>query len=216
MDAYSKWPHVLKLNNYPTSETPTSALDDLFAMLSRSETIVSDNGPQFASKTFADWCNARSIAQLTSAPFHPASNSEAERILGVFKQAMKRVVRGEEKSKHLALREFLQQYRVTPHCTTGRTPAEIMLGHPVRSSLSVLQPRAHKAKRQQKWTFPAKPKFTIILCAYFHYRDFTRNRPKWVAGKVLLSFICFLLWQLSWFPEFVYIPPESTALYKLL
>ena len=27
MDAYSKWPHVLKLNKYPISET-TSALDD--------------------------------------------------------------------------------------------------------------------------------------------------------------------------------------------
>ena len=33
MDAYSKWPHVLKLNKlYPTSETTMSALDDLFAI----------------------------------------------------------------------------------------------------------------------------------------------------------------------------------------
>ena len=137
MDAYSKWPHVLKLNKYPTSETTTSALDDLFAMWGRPETIVSDNGPQFASKSFADWCNAHSIAHLTSAPFHPASNGEAERLVGVFKQAMKRAVREEKKSKHLALLEFLQQYRVTPHCTTGRTPAELMLGHQVRSSLSL-------------------------------------------------------------------------------
>ena len=146
MDTYSKWPHVLKLNNYPTSETTTSTLDDLFAMWGRPETILSDNGPQFASKTFADWCNAHSIAHLTSAPFHPASNGEAERLVGVFKQAMKRAVR-EKKSKHLALREFLQQYRVTPHCTTGRTPAELMLGHQVWSSLSVLQTRAHKTKQ---------------------------------------------------------------------
>ena len=80
MDAYSKWPHVLKLNKYPTSETTVSALDDLFAIWGRPETIVSDNNcPQFASKTFADWCNAHSVAHLTSAPFHPASNGEAER-----------------------------------------------------------------------------------------------------------------------------------------
>ena len=140
-------------------------------------TIVSDNGPRFASKTFADWCNAHSIAHLTSAPFHPASNGEAERLVGVFKQAMKRAVR-EEKSKHLALREFLQQYRVTPHCTTGRTPAELMLGQQVQSSLYVLQLRAHTAKP----TLPAKPKFPIG--EHVHYRDFTRNRPKWVARKV--------------------------------
>ena len=99
---------------------------------------------------------------------------------GVFKQAMKRAVREEKKSKHLALREFLQQYRVTSHCTTSRTPAELILGHQVRSSLSVLQPRARKAKRQQKLS--AKPKFSIG--EHVHYRDFTRNRPKWVAGKV--------------------------------
>ena len=180
MDANSKWPHVLKLNTYPTSETTTSALDDLFAIWGRPETIVSDNGPQFSSKSFADWCNAHSIAHLTSAPFHPASNGEAERFVGMIKQTMKRAVREEKKSKHLALREFLQQYRVTPHCTTGRTPAELMPGHQVRSSLSVLQPRAHKAKLQQK--LPAKPKFSIG--EHVHYRDFTRNRPKWVTGKV--------------------------------
>ena len=95
---------------------------------------------------------------------------------------MKRAVREEKKSKHLTLREFLQQYRDTPHCTTGRTPAELMLGHQVRSSLSVLQPRAHKTKLQKKSTSPAKPKLTIG--AHVHYRDYTRNRPKWVAGKV--------------------------------
>ena len=55
-----------------------------------------------------------------------------------------------------------------------------MLGHQVRYSLSVLQPRAHKAKLQQK--LPAMPKFSIG--EHIHYRDFTRNRPKWVAGKV--------------------------------
>ena len=175
MDAYSMF-----WNKNSKSETTTSALDDLFAIWGRPETIVSENGPQFASKKFADWCNAHSISRLTSAPFHPASNGEAERLVGVFKQTMKRAVREENKSKHLALREVLQQYRVTPHCTTGRTPAELMLGHQVRSSLSVLQPRAHKAKLQQK--LPAKPTFSIG--EHVHYRDFTRNRPKWVAGKV--------------------------------
>ena len=107
----------------------------------RPETIVSDNGPPFASKPFADWCNAHSIANLTSAPFHPTSNGEAERLVGVFKQAMKRAMREEKQSKHLALREFLQQYRVTPYCKSGRTPTERMRGHQVRSSLSVLLSR---------------------------------------------------------------------------
>ena len=157
MDAYSEWPHVLKLKKCPTSDTITSALDYLFAIWGRPETIISDNGPQFASKTFADGCNVHSIAHLTSAPFHPASNGEAERLVVVLKQTMKRAVKEEKKSNHLALREFLQQYLATPHCTTGRTPAELMLRRQVRSSISLCY--NHKAKRQQK--LPAKPKFSI-------------------------------------------------------
>ncbi len=133
-----------------------SALDDLFAIWGRPETIVSDNGPQFSSKSFADWCNAHSIAHLTSAPFHPASNGEAERLVGVFKQIMKRTVREENKSKHLALREFLQQYRVTPHCTTGRIPAELMLGHQVRSSLSLSVCYNHVRTKRNKHCQPSR------------------------------------------------------------
>ena len=150
---------------YPTSETTTSALNG-FAIWG-----LPDNGPQFASKTYADWCNAHSIAHLISALFHPPSNGEA----GVFKQAMKGAVREENNSKHLALREFLQQCGVTPNCTTSLTPVELMLGHQMRSSLYVLQPRAHKAKLQQKSTLPAKQKFAIG--AYVYYRYLTRTRP---------------------------------------
>ena len=80
-------------------------------------------------------------------------------------------------------REFLQQYPVTPHCTTGRTLAELMLGYQIRSSFSVLQPRKHEAKLHQKTTLPAKPKLSIS--EHVHYRDFTRNRPNWLPGKVI-------------------------------
>ena len=52
----------------------------------------------------------------------------------------------------------------------------------MRSPLPVLKARGHQARLQQKSTLPGKPKFSIG--AYAHYRDFTRNRPKWVAGKV--------------------------------
>ena len=78
MESYWKWPHVLKLSKCPTSETITSTLDDVFAIWGRPDTIVSDNGAQFAPKTIGDWCNAHSLAHLTSAPFHLPSNGEAE------------------------------------------------------------------------------------------------------------------------------------------
>ena len=83
MNAYSKWPSVVLMPNYPTKETTTIALDILFTTWGCPKTIVSDNEPQFGSKQF-DWCRLNGIVHLTSAPFHPPSNGEAERLVGVF------------------------------------------------------------------------------------------------------------------------------------
>ena len=85
MDAYSKWPSVVRMPIYPTTETTTMALDILFTAWVCPMTIVSDNGPQFGSMQFEDWCRLHGIVHLTSAPFHPPSNGEAERLVGVFK-----------------------------------------------------------------------------------------------------------------------------------
>ena len=52
------------------------------------KTLVSDNGPQFGSMQFEDWSCLNGIVHLTSAPFHPPSNGEAERLVDIFKPAM--------------------------------------------------------------------------------------------------------------------------------
>ena len=44
MDAYSKWPSVVRMRNHPTTETITMAFDILFTTWGCPKTIVSDNG----------------------------------------------------------------------------------------------------------------------------------------------------------------------------
>ena len=127
MDAYSKWPSVVRMSKYPTTETTTMALDILFTTWGPPKTLVSDNGPQFGSKQFEDWCHLNGIVHLTSAPFHPPSNGEAERLVGIFKTAMRRSVGEEGKEKDKATMDFLREYRGTPNCATRRTPAELMI-----------------------------------------------------------------------------------------
>ena len=73
--------------------------------------------------------------------------------MGVFKRAMQRSVVKEGLEKDQAARAFLREYRSTPHSTTGRTPAELMLGRQFRTWLSLLQPNLpdlpHVEKKQQ-------------------------------------------------------------------
>ena len=176
MDAHSKWTHVIKLNKYPTAETTTSTLDDLFTLWGPPETIVSDNGPQFTSVVFAEWCKRHTITHLASAPFHPPSNGEAERLVGVFKQAMKRAVAAGN-TKHDALCNFLKSNRSTPNCATGRTPAELMIGRQFRSALSVLKPA-----RKHTIALPLKRMFAIGDDIY--YRNYSGRHRNWLPGCV--------------------------------
>ena len=94
---------------------------------------------------------------MASAPFHPSSNGEAERLVGVFKRGMQRSVGEEGMGKDQAARAFLGEYRSTPHSTIGRTPAELMLGRQSRTRLSLLQPALPHVEKKQQLAKPVRP-----------------------------------------------------------
>ena len=187
MDAHSKWPSVIRLANYPTTEITIAGLDALFTIWGLPKTLVSDNGPQFASADFANWCRSNGIVHMTSAPFHPSSNGEAELLVGVFKRAMQRSVVDEGLEKDQAARAFLREYRSTPHSTTGRTPAELMLGRQFRTRLSLLQPALPHVEKKQQLAKPVRPtKFSIGDHVFI--RNYGVNRRlKWIPGRITSS-----------------------------
>lgn len=59
------------------------------------------------------------IRHLRSAPFHPSSNVLAERAVQTFKEGMKKV---KGVTLETRLSQFLFNYRITPHATTGVSP----------------------------------------------------------------------------------------------
>ena len=85
------------------------------------ETIVTDNGSVFTSKEFKHFTDMNGINHLTTAPYHPALNGLAETL----KTRLKEMTVGNIEDK---LACFLFQYRITPHTTTGHSPAELLMG----------------------------------------------------------------------------------------
>ena len=77
------------------------------------------------------------MAHTRTAPHHPASNGLVERSVQTFKQGIKRLREGTVETK---LSRFLLKYRLIPHATTGRSPAELLLGRQPRSRLDLLHP----------------------------------------------------------------------------
>ena len=120
-------------------------------MCSLLNTIVSDNGLVFTSDEFAQFVKQNDIEHIRTSPYHPTSNSLAERSVPTFKIGLKRITEGSLISR---LNKFLFQYRLTPQTTTGLSPAELMFERRLRSQLDLLMPsvaaRAKVKQQQQK------------------------------------------------------------------
>ena len=75
------------------------------------------------------------------------TNGLAERAVQTFKSFLKKTPDGTLEDR---LSKFLLNYRLTPHSTTGITPAELLLGRRPRSILDLVQPDLAKHVRLQQ------------------------------------------------------------------
>ena len=74
----------------PSTKTTIELLEGEFAHFGNPHTIVTDNATTFLSAEFQQWCRQRSITHLTGAPYHPATNGAAERLVQTSKQALRK------------------------------------------------------------------------------------------------------------------------------
>ncbi|KIH43209.1 integrase core domain protein, partial [Ancylostoma duodenale] len=107
VDAYSKWPEIIEMTS-TTSAATIRQLTRLFAQFGNPTTLVSDNGSQFASKEFAEFCITNGITHVRSLPFHPQLNGQAKRFVDTFKIALEKLKDSGTTSE--ALQKFLQTY----------------------------------------------------------------------------------------------------------
>ena len=93
---------------------------------------------------------------------------------------MQRYVGEECLGKDQAASAFLREYRSTPHSTTGRTPAELMLGRQFGTRL----PHVEKKQQLAKPVRPAK--FSNGNHVFIRNYGLTR-RVNWIPGRVTSS-----------------------------
>ena len=73
---------------------------------------MTDNGPQFTAKEFADFLKTNCIVHRTSAPYHHATNGLAENMVKNVKHWLKEQGKG---PLAVSITEFLRIYRNVPH-----------------------------------------------------------------------------------------------------
>ncbi|KAI0979500.1 hypothetical protein GJ496_007830 [Pomphorhynchus laevis] len=148
VDARTKWPEVWKAKTW-TSITLCWALQSAWARWGIPAQIVTDNGPQFISSEFRNFCQRNSIKHIRTSPYHPQANGLAERFIQTLKS---RVLKRNFDSQ--ALLTFLQSYRNSVHATTSKTPAELMIGRRLPTVFENVKPTMERRIQEQheRWS----------------------------------------------------------------
>ena len=171
VDSHSKWPEVIIVNSMTSAKT-VAVLREMFARNGLPLQLVSDNGPQFCSEEFQQFMATNGIKHTQTAPYHPASNGQAERLVQSVKQSLRAAHRVGVPLEQ-ALASFLLRYRVTPHATTGVAPCTLFMNRTLRTRLDLLSPAPRQKVLQQQ----AKQKEHHD--AHARCREFQPGQPVW-------------------------------------
>lgn len=123
VDYFSRYIEVANLPKLVTAAT-VERLKVIFARFGIPETLLTDNGPQFASCEFAEFARDYDFEHVTSSPRYLQSNGEAERAVRTVKRLLK---------KNQDPQRALLAYRSTP-LSQGFSPAELLMGRRIRST----------------------------------------------------------------------------------
>ena len=123
-DEYSRWVEVEAV--FSTSARATiPKLDKIFTMYGIPYKLTSDNGPPFQGAEMKQFSQHMGIIHRRITPLWPKANSTVEG----FNRYLRKVMQSanlEGKNWRQELNAFLRTYRVTPHTSTGKSPAELM------------------------------------------------------------------------------------------
>ncbi len=184
-DSFSKWLEVMKVRNLTAKET-VEKFREVFARFGLPNTVVTDNATSFKSEETELFFKLNGIEHLTSPPYSPQCNGMAERAVKTFKEMLKTAQNdARNRGEHIEtlINRLLINYRSTPHCSTEKSPAEMMFGRNIRTRLSQIAENPRSQVREMKNEDKIRRKFEkgeqVMI------RDFRRNFPTWTEGIVV-------------------------------
>ncbi|XP_064474960.1 uncharacterized protein K02A2.6-like [Ornithodoros turicata] len=141
VDSFTKWLEVRNVHS-ASSKTVIRELRWIFSTSGITEKIVSDNGATFVSAEIKDFYKSNGITLMTSAPYQPATNGLAKRMIAEAKTALRKYTQG---SIECRLARFPFNQHSTVSASTGETPAVRMFGREFPSSLDLLRLKGRTA-----------------------------------------------------------------------
>ncbi|XP_055527821.1 uncharacterized protein K02A2.6-like [Wyeomyia smithii] len=188
VDSFTKWPEIFQTSS-STAPLTIGLLRETLARFGKPDALVTDDGSQFCSGIFKQFCEKSGIILVRTTPYHPQSNGQAERFVDTLKRSLRKITDGENIQLSEALQTFLQVYRSTPsNVLEGKYPAEVMFGRPMTTTLDLLRPTGiHQA---QSTSTSLSPSATTLTAGAMVYAKVHKNAQTWTwkPGTIIGAF----------------------------
>ena len=129
-DRFSKLTHVVPLRRidvYTVGVAFVEAWDFKYGPL---ETLISDNGKQFAAKFFQAACSLLGISNIFTPTYHPQTNGQVERYNRTILAMLRNYVNEHQNDWDRYATALTYSYNCHVHRSTNTTPFNLVLSHP--------------------------------------------------------------------------------------
>ncbi|KAL5526401.1 hypothetical protein ACEPAF_8124 [Sanghuangporus sanghuang] len=129
VDRFSKMgtfiPTTVKANSKTTADL---MINYVYSKVGTPKTVISDRGPQFASRFTEQVNQALGIETKLSTAYHPQTDGQTERVNQEMEQLLRcySSLQQDDWDEHLPMAEFA--YNSRSHSSTGKTPFELVYG----------------------------------------------------------------------------------------
>ena len=112
--------------------------------------MTHDNGPPYNSHAWRNYAKQMGFETRPCTPEHPEGNPIAERFMGVLVKVV-HTAQAQGLDPKVEVHRRLLNYRNTPHPSTGKTPAELIMGRRLRSKVpSLVKPGKGKVLKEAR------------------------------------------------------------------
>ena len=122
VDYFTKWVEAEALANIQDVDVKKFVWRNIVTRFGVPKSLVSDNGLQFDSRAFREFCSDLGIKNKYSTPAYPQSNGQTEATNKAIMNGLKKILEGTKGRWAEELPNVLWAYRTTPRRSTGKTP----------------------------------------------------------------------------------------------
>uniref|UniRef100_A0A2N9H088 Uncharacterized protein n=1 Tax=Fagus sylvatica TaxID=28930 RepID=A0A2N9H088_FAGSY len=127
-DYFTKWVEAEPLVHITDADSKRFVWKNIITRFGIPRVLVSDNGSQFTSGPFREFCEQYGIRNHFSTPAYPQANGQAESSNKTLLDGIKKRLENAKGRWVEELPSILWTYRTTPRCSTGETPFSLTYG----------------------------------------------------------------------------------------